>query len=288
MSKLYTVARGHGVFRADGSPNTDPVTVPDGKWVVEVYAHSFAEWEDDDGNPFDPFGDSGFGILSWRTNEVVGPEPQIRYTLGAHRNRQHWTGGDSASHSSRQLLVGDQPFGVITEEEREGSDPLDHGGLYFHCARQIHKGELGRRPQIVRPQFVREAPDHFMGEEGRDGQPITARNLRRGKKGWAQLQEVAELVGMDPEEMVRRYYLFTDESAPRLQIMRGGPEVIVGRKIRRDEVEVFYPHAFAELFGDPRQIWIRQGFALTILYLKYFGYEPVLPEEKAAAIALVG
>lgn len=271
MAKQFTIARGLGVFRADGNPNTDPVTVPDGKWVLEVFSHSFEEWQgDDDGDGL------GFSNSAWRTNQVVGSEPATQYPLGRSRNHQHWTGGGSTRSSSRKLLVGDQPFGVITEE-REGSDPLDRGGLYFSCARQIHKGELGWRPQINRPLFLREAPDHFMGTENRDGQPIAPRNLRRGKKGWAQLSEVAALVGMTEEEMVRRYFLFTDAGAPRLQVMRGGPEVIVGRKIRRDEVEVFYPDTFAELFGDLRQIWIRQGFALTVLYLKYFGYIPDLP-----------
>lgn len=285
MEKLFTIERGLGVFRADGSPNTDPVTVPDGKWVLEIHSHSFQEHMDDgDDVGYTP----GYNNSAWRTNKVVGPEPQVRYLLDQDRNRQSWTGGGSTRSSKCQLLVGDQPFGVITDVGEDNASS-NTGGRYFSCARQIHKGELGRRPQITRPQFVREAFAGMSEVSGRTGEPIPNRDRRRGKKGWARLAEVAALVGMSSEEMAWRYFAFTDAECPELPVIFGSREQIAGQKIRPEQLARFREDNLPQLFyHDPQEVWIRQGFALTILYLKHFGYEPVLPEEKATAIALLG
>lgn len=282
MSKLFTIKEfvGHIPF-SGGEVETRDVVIPEHWWVLQVGTHFHEEvtrgnleWEDDEVE----CQESGYKVVGWQQID--------RHVLNRVQSDRRWNNGHSRSRSAMYLLAADEPFGVI-REEREDGKLVD--GQYFVCARQIHKGELGRRPQIARPKFVREAADHFMGTENRDGQPIAPRNLRRGKKGWARLSEVAKLVGMIPEELIWRYLAFTDCEGPELQVIFGGREKIAGQKLQPGQITRFNEEQLPALFyHDPTEIWIRQGFALTILYLKHFGYEPVLPEEKAAAIALIG
>lgn len=281
MAKRFTVEEYAGQDQS-GRPIKRQVAIPDGKWVVHASTAFSKEemWDDSvEGNPT--------CTVEERTRRVVGPEPGQKYALDRRHSRRHWRDGSSVYGSSFCLLVGDQPFGVVLEKKEDGQRVE---GLWFSCARQIHKGELGRRPQITRPQFAREAPREDIPEVSNlTGKPIRQRDRRRGKYGWARLADVAALVGMTPEEMVRRYFAFTDAEHPRLQVLFGTREQIHGQRIPWDSWTTFYELGLPQLFDcDPSTIWIRQGFANVVLYLHHFGYIPPLPQEVDIKVAVNG
>ena len=169
------------------------------------------------------------------------------------------------------------------------------GGAYFHCARQVHKGELGRRPEIARPAFARQGrgdilypKEHNAYRAEFGAPPVSRRDMRRGKKGWARLTDVARIVGMSPEEVVSRYFLFTHAEYPMLDVLfRERREDIHCQVLPYDAVERFGSSDVVQrLFCRPdfAHAWIRQGFALTVLYLSRFGHVPDPQAETAEPV----
>lgn len=171
----------------------------------------------------------------------------------------------------------DRPFGAIFERKVNG---MREGGLSFVCARQVHKGELGRRPQIERLRFVREIPRQQMPDVSPvTGLAIKARDRKRGKHGWARLSDVAQLADMPAVEMLERFWPFTHCEEPRLDVIIADDEqdlrtkAIIGASIRLTSQD----RLTTRCGSDAQVVWIRQGLALTILYLRHFGYTPDLP-----------
>lgn len=264
----------------DGEGTTRLIPVEDGKWIVPhvgTGASNEEEWEDDGGD------DGGYGYVMLQqinetsTYKVVGPEP-IRHVLSRFRTSNNWHGGRCSHTSSSSALVGDRPFGVILETSENGRPGI---GSVFVCSRQVHKGELGHRPEIVRPRFAREAPETDAVVSHVTGRPIKSRDRRRGHVGWARLTDVAELVGLGVDELVRRYARFAHAVGHALDVRFAE---------RREEIHLqpprmpmrFAAYRIEELFmHDLRTAWVRKGFACTVLYLHHFGYVPVPASESA-------
>ncbi len=273
-----TDRQGHQLYR--------DVEIPDGKWVAHA-SISFVHEEEWDLDEEDDLGDHLY-VCEEHRHQIVGSAPQGRYVLSRYHNTRHYNNGRSSSGSTDFFLVGDQPFGVIYEEKENGQRT---GGLWFSCARQVHKGELGRRPPIQRPQFAREAPPEFPQEiSGITGKPIHQRDRKRGKHGWARLADVAALVHMTPEEVARRYFAFTHAEHPALQVLFASQrEQIHGQPVPRNSWITFHEHDLPRLFDrNPAEIWIRQGFANVVLYLHHLGHTPPLPQEEDIKIAANG
>ncbi len=260
---------------SDGRGNrlTRTVEVPDGKWVVSTGSSWFSEGsygEDDD---------EGWSESERTDLVIVGPAPaqhvRERSSCSAPYNGSTY----SSSGSSFSTYVGDEPFGIIATTVANGQAA---GGAYFHCARQVHKGELGRRPEIARPQFARLSrnyDDEYLAWRSEQGHPpVSRRDQRRGHVGWARLTDVARIVRMSPEEVVSRHFLFTHAEHPMLDVLfRERREDIHCQVLPYDAVERFSSSDVGQrLFGrlDFAHAWIRQGFALTVLYLRHFGHVP--------------
>jgi hypothetical protein len=277
MAKQFSVKELVGSDE-QGRPVHREVTIPDGKWVLWVSTRS----EGSDNYDFESEDVWSETREDWYL--VVGPAPGTRYTLDRSRYSRFWDYGGAYSRSSHYCLVGDEPFGAIIEVKEDGQRA---GGLWFSCARQIHKGELGRRPQIVRPQFARQAPPDMAEVSPLTERAIKARDRKRGKHGWAQLIELAGLVRMDPEELVRRYFDFADAKYGALQVLFAERrEQIHGQRVEWNSWQKFREEDLPRLFDrDPSTIWVRQGFSLAVLYLQAFGHIPSLPQEAAKAEA---
>jgi hypothetical protein len=248
------------------------MTVDDEKWLV-VTGSDFSSEEH-----WDEWYNEKQKLCSHtraRKFSVVGPAPE-QTVLGGQHQRNDGHGWAISSRSQTVVLAGDQPFGVISERHEDGQ-PI--GGLYFTCARQVHKGELGRRPKIARPQFAREAPRSVQDISGYTGKPVKARNKRRGKIGWARLTDVARMVELPPEEVVRRFFRFTHAEEPALHaLLAEDRDQIHSQKIEYNSWEVFHWENLPALFDrSPETIWVRKGWVMVVLYLHHFGHIPNLP-----------
>ncbi|MFH1620824.1 MAG: hypothetical protein ABIB04_01935 [Patescibacteria group bacterium] len=272
MAKQFVIQE--YVIRDDRGKKTHrDVVIPDDKWVVFASSHLSEErWYADDTCSPDEH--------SWRegTYTVIGDKPNIRYVLDSYSSRRHYSNGSHCSRSTSYYLVGDVPFGVILEKKEDGERD---GGLWFSCARQVHKGELGRRPIITRPQFARETFESIPEISPITEKPIRPRDQKRGKVGWTRLREVAGIAGMKPEELVHRYFDFTDAERPRLCVLFAKDRTEIHcRPVPWRSWQEFSLENLPALFDrDPDTIWIRQGFALAVLYMHSLGYCPDLPEK---------
>ncbi len=248
------------------------VEIPDGQWIVFASSFISEEVEYRNENP-------DLNSSEVRSYTIVGPAPQMRYIHDRSSNRRDYSNGFHRSRYGCSWLVGAEPFGIICDKKENGRRV---GELWFSCARQVHKGELGRRPVIARPQFARPAFE-FSTEKLSPvtGKPFKARDRRRGKEGWARLTDVAELAHLAPKELVRRYFDFADHGGPCLQVLFAARrEEIHCQAVRHGSWQTFGLDDLPALFDrDPSTIWIRQGFALAVLYMRSFGYVPPLQNQ---------
>lgn len=251
--------------------------VPDDQWVAQVVTGSTGTEESDEDGPVDRSEER------W-SYQVVGSRPQHEHLVRQFGEPTRYARGVKSWHRRSQwLLVSDRPFGVIQTIELSGLDlenPLEYGPT-FTSARQLHKGELGRFPEFAQPQYAREGrePATWKNEDLPPGvKPYSGRALRRNHARWARLTEVAALVHMPPEELVRRYFAFADSKGRGLPVLFAKErDEIQGKIIAFNDVQRFEERKLPQLFDrDPAIVWVRQGFAKTVLGLHYFGHVPGL------------
>lgn len=271
-------------YDAHCRPMKQRIEIANGKWIAPVSTYNSRETVGEGEEP--PLGMLVCAEIISREQSfcVVGCEPSERRLSNRHNLNTGTPSGCITGKLADFFLVGDKPFGVVVEKKETtqsiGKPETVQRGFWFTCARQVHKGELGHRPPITRPQFAHEAPD--LPAANSEGKPISARDRRRGKRGWARLTDVAKLIGKEPEETICRYFPFTDTDSPALQVLFAHKrEEIHGQLIPYGSWQTFKLVDIPRLFDrDPAIIWIRQGFANVILYLHYFGHLPSLPEVK--------
>jgi hypothetical protein len=233
------------------------ITVPDGMWVAEVESSDYLEYVeryDDELGEFE-------SVNSWEY-EVIGTNNFKRHILDYH-SRGGYSHGYKSSWA-RSLIVSDSPFGIVCWQSEYNQDGW---GRYFTVARQIHKGDLGTKPQIERPKFARQSSEpHGFGHQKKVHQ-----------HGWARLMDVARLAHMERHEMLRLYFAFTHAECPHLDVIIAQTrEAIHSQCIPHNHVLHYGWDKLVEMFDTHNQsdIWIRQGFAVTLLYLRHFGYVP--------------
>jgi hypothetical protein len=225
-----------------------PFVVLDGAWVAEASIYFYPN----DGD--------------FRSFFVVGPEPQ---TIELGRDKHNWK-------RENVLLVGTEPFAIVRMSLRWRENV---GGMYFQPARQVHKGELGRKPPLETPLFAREAPDTVHDW-------TKPRDRKRGHIAWAKLTEVAEMAGLTPQQVLLDYWPFVDykydkdwDYEPRMDVLFTTKREdihcrVVDKRIRAEFTEKQLRELVAGGFSAWDKFWVRKGFAKVVLYLQHFGKTP--------------
>jgi len=239
---------------------TRDIEIPDGKWVAR--ASVLREIEEGRDSTREYYHEEDAGLY-----RIVGTKPEEKYTTEASGEEKCYKEIMNSSLYRVFMFVGSEPFGIMSYETAKSERV---GGLYFESARQVHKGELGRGLKVTMPTCAREArkPDP------EDPQP--SRDRRRHYACWARLSEVAELMGLSIEEVLKRFHLFADADARGVPVLFASErEEIHGKVIPKSAIRRFREDAFPQLFDrDLSTIWVRRGFAKTMLRLQALGYTP--------------
>jgi len=179
------------------------------------------------------------------------------------------------------LRVSNKPFGYVIADKDyvDSSDFMSTVRKTLVCARQIHKGELGQTVPIPRVDYVRQPLD-----PGQKPSVRKARDRRRGNLGWVRLGDLGEAVGTyNPDrqiELVLNYWQFSGhlhyENFQRVGTL---VDTVWGSSldIRLGDIQVvsMTPEEFRREAGlDTSELWIRRGFAYTILRLLALGIRP--------------
>ena len=183
------------------------------------------------------------------------------------------------------LYIADRPFGYVVIEAGAECRPVFPLGnakpvirQTLAVARQIHKGELGRSVPIPPLRYVRQPFE--------DGQKlgVTKGHQRRRGYGWVKLDDLGEMtVGYRPDkqiELILGYFQFSGHLRYEdLRPVGTLVDVVWGSEleIKAGEVEVLSltPEKFREMAEeDTSELWVRRGFAYTILRLQALGVEP--------------
>jgi hypothetical protein len=220
-----------------------PFTVVEGAWVAET-------WADYQHKP---------EYEKWFF--TVGPEPNI-FKLGP---------APMSWKVPNFLCVGSEPFGIVNLRLRR-SEPV--GGLHFQPAQLVHKGELGKHPDVATPPFAREALDQTSSWADKP-------DRKRGYVSWARLVDVAKMAGLTPEQVMLDYWGFVDykydpewDHEPHMDVIRANShEEIhcqkVDPRMRGQFTETQVRAMVSAGFSDWDKFWIRRGFAKVVLYLLY-------------------
>lgn len=247
---LSDYRRAYSQFPGDFVQVATPHTVPNDKWVMER-----------------PYG--------WAWLIGITPNELERFNYTDKRGVRC------------TLLVSDKPFGYIVADEEDVDKSVyppvikQNGRKTLVYARQIHKGELGRGVRIPTLDYVRQplAPHRGLG--------MSARERRRGQHGWVKLVDLGEMsVGYNPDaqiELVLGYWPFSGHRNYRgyQNDQEGGQLVDVAWGSRLDiaagdaEFKSLTRKRFLEKCSfDTSDVWIRRGFAYTILRLETLGVQP--------------
>jgi hypothetical protein len=224
-----------------------PFVVPNGKWVMERPNHGY----------------------SWRVGVDLDELEVFWYT------DEHCM--------SRVLYICDKPFGyvVVRYEDMDESvcPPEPIGAKRLFHARQIHKGELGQSVPIPRLNYVRQA-----FAEGTKPNVINARECKRSNLGWVRLTELAEAAELSLGETVYAYWDFSGHrNSKRYQNDQDGGQLLdIVVASAKDEIEEMVPdvksvtkqEALDLIRESVRVLWVRRGFAATVLRLVALGVEP--------------
>lgn len=171
-----------------------------------------------------------------------------------------------------RLFVGYKSFGLV------GTDSEGRKTLVY--ARQVHKGELGQGVRIPALDYVRQPfePNQELS--------MKARERRRGRYGWVKLADLGEMtVGHRPDkqgELVLSYWQFSghrnyrhyenDQDGGQLVDVAWGSSLDIENGTA--EFKSLTREQFREECSDTSEVWVRRGFAYTILRLQALGVQP--------------
>lgn len=185
----------------------------------------------------------------------------------------------------RGIFICDRPFGFVMVEPEDVIvypdvvKPSSRKTLVY--ARQVHKGELGRGVHTPTLDYVRQPlPSHR-------GLGMKARERRRGQHGWVKLADLGEMSGCgyrpDKEvELILGFWQFSGHRNYRFyeNDQDGGQLVDVawgsGLDIESGNAEFksLTQEQFRKECFDTSEVWVRRGFAYTILRLQALGVKP--------------
>jgi len=184
---------------------------------------------------------------------------------------------DTRRYSSKFLWVSSKPFG-FTNTQYSWSDYNIIYRRRLDVARQIHKGELGQSIPTPHLDYVRQP---FTAHQKMS--VTKARERRRGQHGWVKLADLGEVAAgynVDQQiELILKYWKFSghvqyEDSDP----VDNFVDIVLGSslEIKSGDIEVL--GTTREEFGEWAKmawedLWIRRGFAYTILRLQALGIE---------------
>lgn len=190
----------------------------------------------------------------------------------------------------QRLFVSDKPFGFIAMDSEDVIVYPDTvsatGRKVLVYARQVHRGELGRGVPTPTLDYVRQPI-----------KPNTRHNIRkvrerrRGQHGWVQLSDLGRAASMpfsrlDWIDLILGYWQFSGHRNYWFYKNRqeGGQLVDVAWGSSLDikngtaEFESMTREQFiAAASENCDELWIRRGFAYTILRLQTLGVQPEVP-----------
>ncbi|MBI3889164.1 hypothetical protein HY312_01115 [Candidatus Saccharibacteria bacterium] len=197
-----------------------------------------------------------------------------KWLVGINHSELETVSLDTTRGADNMLFISDKPFGFVTADKAVRPPGCLHvepvGRRILLHSRQIHKGELGQSIPIPRPEYVR------------------ACDKSRGN-GWVRLESLAEVAGLaktiDAIELVTDYWNF---SGHRDYLSSRGDNLVTQQRVDvveatdDDEIKGKNPEVFATNQGgfkirtrrNPGAVWIRRGFAFTILRLTALGVRP--------------
>ena len=160
------------------------------------------------------------------------------------------------------LYICDKPFGYVTA--LDGEYVLGHvsavpvGRRHLVCAQQIHKGELGQTVPFNRIPYVR------------------ANDKKKGN-GWIRLSDLMEASGLSSEEIIFGYWNHASERLFDI-VLTNDENAIKGVvpnvcHLTREQMNDML------MMSDPSEagaIWVRRGFAYTVLRLLALDVRPEL------------
>lgn len=225
--------------------------VPNGKWVMER-PHGYA----------------------WIIGESLDEIEQLRYT--------------DKYDVDRVLYISDKPFGWITAEEEDVDKtvypPVPNGRRRLRYAQQIHKGELGQGVPVERLPYVRQAYEDHQKPSVRH-----AHERRRGY-GWVRLADLVEATGLSYGDIVFGYWDYSGHKNYPIYDngQEGGMLLDVVNAVTGLEIEGRTPRvhsmtqgamferlsSFSDCWPSIEEIWVRRGFAYTVLRLQALGVQP--------------
>jgi hypothetical protein len=235
-------------------------TISDGYWVIPEIQQGFQVTRARDART------SSLRTVGTTSNAIRVIAPDLKENPCEHHwiwkdpRRESDASGEVATVREALAFSRSQPFGAVRWRMIDGKRV---GGFELVCARQIHKGELGRYPKIPKPTFL--TPSF------RNASSLPRDEYDR--TSWARLDEVAELAGLRTEDLVLRHFDFSCKEIRHL-------EVIVTSAERLAQGMCPAPRTYHEdMLGplvclNPATVWLRRSFVLDVLYLKMFGYEP--------------
>lgn len=252
------------------APEKGSVAIEDGRWVANVDTLSHAEEYENSQRTL-------VREMRERTYTIIGPKPREQYLVSGRRTSNSFETGSKIVFEGSVWIVGDEPFGVISEVQKEGG--REPRSKLFICSRQIQNGKVGEKPRIAEPLIAWQAPDRdeilFL-----DDKPFGRRTgKKRGKQSWASFEDVVRILNMDAVEVILRYFPFTRVNHPELQVFYAlRCEEVNGRLMLWGSWEWVQDGDLLWFVSrKPSTVWIRPGFAMTMLYLHHFGYLPPLP-----------
>lgn len=195
--------------------------------------------------------------------------------------------------TDRVLYISDKPFGFIVADEEDVDQsvypPVPNGRRRLRYAQQIHKGELRRGVPIERLPYARQA------YEDNQKLSVTKAHQRRRGYGWVRLNDLSDAAGLRNRDVVFGYWNYSGHVNYRSYSNEQVDGVLLDivRATSMDEIEGCVPVVFSltqfeagELLGGWNEhhfytgdVWVRRGFAYTVLRLVALGVQPGVPQQ---------
>lgn len=258
--------------------------IPDGKWVAEVTVSSFLEPYPEDLRIPVPQRPCIVPVQQWA--QVLGvSRDKVEISLTRENSSKAEDCYGYVSRSQYYQLVSDEPFVVVYHCDGETNH---HGWVHrrkhgFTAARQMHKGELGRHPELLRrPEIFQsdlDDPDsgHYEG-------PEWDQKWVRHKQNWVKLSEIAEIACHTADDIIRGYASFSDSTYedPNMVFLRAPfreddrIQVFVGDvpQNTRGFIAASLDSIAKSLDHSASQLWITQKLANRVIRLAQFGFGP--------------
>lgn len=262
--------------------------VQDGKWVTTIDVRRFMEPHPEDRRTPRPDRPLVVPVRWWA--QVLGvSEQEVTRTLVRERGTLPSQYGYVSREETWQI-VADKPFVIVTGRERdECAGDLAQLRHSLVCAKQMHKGEFGRKPELANKPRVFRSRVSDPDEAEVVSRVEEELEVQRSSINWVNLQELANLVQMSSEDVLRTFAGFSDSTyyEPNVPILCGAfatknitrvythilPLSFCWGEAQLGGSQAIHLDGFSELVEQHgTHLWVPQSFAHAVLRLVQFGY----------------